>query len=60
MIVRAKRRDLLRYGAASMLAALPAPALADVWPSKPIRIICTYPAGGLTDVFARAYGDYVA
>lgn len=60
MIVRAKRRDLLRYGAASMLAALPAPALADVWPRKPIRIICTYPAGGLTDVFARAYGDYVA
>lgn len=60
MIIRAKRRDVLRYGAASMLAALSAPAIADTWPSKPIRIICTYPAGGLTDVFARAYGDYVA
>ena len=60
MIVRAKRRDVLRYGAASILAALPAPAIAEAWPSKPIRIICTYPAGGLTDVFARAYGDYGA
>ena len=60
MIIRAKRRDVLRYGAASFLAALPAPAIAEAWPSKPIRIICTYPAGGLTDVFARAYGDYVA
>ena len=60
MIIRAKRRDVLRYGAASMLAALPAPAIAEAWPSKPIRIICTYPAGGLTDVFARAYGDYIA
>ena len=60
MVTRAKRRDILRYGAASTLAALPAPAIAEAWPSKPIRIICTYPAGGLTDVFARAYGDYVA
>lgn len=60
MIVRARRRDVLRYGAASLLAALPAPAIAEAWPSKPIRIICTYPAGGLTDVFARAYGDYIA
>lgn len=60
MIVRARRRDVLRYGAASLSAALPAPAIAEAWPSKPIRIICTYPAGGLTDVFARAYGDYIA
>jgi len=60
MIVRARRRDVLRYGAASLLAALPAPTIAEAWPSKPIRIICTYPAGGLTDVFARAYGDYIA
>ena len=27
---------------------------------KPIKIVCTYPAGGLTDIFARAYGEYVA
>ena len=51
------RRKLLRIGAA--VAAFPMPALAQAWPSKPIRIVCTYPPGGLTDVFARAYGEFV-
>src|SRR5215831_5378322 len=61
MIVRASRRELLRYGsAAAVAAALPAPAIAQAWPSKPIRIICGYPAGGLTDTFARAYGEYIS
>jgi tripartite-type tricarboxylate transporter receptor subunit TctC len=61
MIVRASRRELLRYGsAAAALAALPAPAIAQAWPSKPIRIICGYPAGGLTDTFARAYGEAIS
>ncbi len=60
MIVRPTRREVLRYGSAAALAALPGPAIAQAWPSKPIRIIVTYPAGGLTDVFARAYGEYVS
>src|SRR5437899_143712 len=61
MIIRATRRDVLRYGSAAAAAGvLPAPAIAQAWPSKPIRIICGYPAGGLTDIFARAYGDYIA
>jgi tripartite-type tricarboxylate transporter receptor subunit TctC len=61
MIIRATRRDMLRYGSAAAAAsASPAPAIAQVWPAKPIRIICGYPAGGLTDIFARAYGDYIA
>jgi len=61
MILRTTRRDLLRYGSLSALAAsLPAPVLAQAWPARPIKIICTYPAGGLTDIFARAYGEYVA
>ena len=63
MIVRASRRELLRYGsAAAAAAALPAPAIAQssAWPSKPVRIICGYPAGGLTDTFARAYGEAIA
>ncbi len=60
MIVRPTRRDVLRYGSAAALAALPAPAIAQAWPNKPIRIVVTYPAGGLTDVFARAYGEYVS
>jgi tripartite-type tricarboxylate transporter receptor subunit TctC len=60
MLVLPTRRDVLRYGSLTALAALPAPAIAQAWPSKPIRIIVTYPAGGLTDVFARAYGEYVS
>ena len=65
MIVRPTRREVLRHGTASAaIAALPAtlaaPAIAQAWPSKPIRIVCGYPAGGLTDIFARAYGDYIS
>lgn len=61
MIVRPSRRSVLRYGTAATAAALlPAPAIAQAWPSKPIRIICGYPAGGLTDIFARAYGEYIS
>src|SRR6478735_3835343 len=52
------RRNLLRIGAAA--AVLPAPALAQAWPAKPIKIVCTYPPGGLTDIYSRAYGEYVS
>src|SRR5262245_14476298 len=58
MLIRSKRRDFLRLGAAAAL--LPAPAIAQAWPSKTIRFICTYPPGGLTDICARAYGEYVS
>ena len=60
MIVRPSRRDLLRYGAAASLAAFPAPAIAQAWPARPIKIVCTYPPGGLTDIFSRAYGEFVS
>jgi len=61
MIVRPSRRDVLRYGSAAAVSLLTAPAIAEAtWPSKPIRIVCGYPAGGLTDIFARAYGEYIA
>src|SRR5262249_16724124 len=60
MIIRPTRRRLLRTGSAAGLAALPLPAVAEAWPTRPIRVMCTSPAGGLTDVFARAYGEYIA
>jgi tripartite-type tricarboxylate transporter receptor subunit TctC len=67
MIVRASRRDVLRLGSGAAAAAtlgasaLAAPAIAQgTWPSKPIKIVCGFPAGGLTDTFARAYGDYIS
>jgi tripartite-type tricarboxylate transporter receptor subunit TctC len=29
------------------------------WPSRSIRFIVSFPPGGLTDLYARAYGDYI-
>ena len=52
------RRTALGYGA--LASIVPAPAIAQAWPAKPIKIVCGYPAGGLTDIFARAYGEYIS
>ncbi|MBR0718919.1 tripartite tricarboxylate transporter substrate binding protein [Bradyrhizobium liaoningense] len=30
------------------------------WPSRNIRMICSYPAGGQTDLLARAFGEFIA
>jgi len=60
MIVRATRREVLCYGSAAAAMTLAAPAIAQAWPSKPIKIVCGYPAGGLTDIFARAYGEAIS
>jgi tripartite-type tricarboxylate transporter receptor subunit TctC len=60
MIVRPSRRDVLRHGAVAAASLLPAPSIAEAWPSKPIRIVCGYPAGGLTDIFARGYGEFIS
>jgi tripartite-type tricarboxylate transporter receptor subunit TctC len=29
------------------------------WPSRNIRMVCSYPAGGQTDLLARAFGDFI-
>ncbi len=61
MSIKLTRRTLIRTGAAA--AALPligAPAIAQGWPNKPIKFIVSYPPGGATDIFARAYGDYIS
>lgn len=53
-----KRRDLLQ---AAPLLAFPGLALAqDKYPSKPITIICPYPAGGNTDQRSRQFGRFLS
>jgi tripartite-type tricarboxylate transporter receptor subunit TctC len=39
-------------------AALSATAVE--WPSRPIRFVVPFPAGGSTDVAARVVGDYLS
>jgi tripartite-type tricarboxylate transporter receptor subunit TctC len=49
--------------AACVAAGLPLAAEAadaPAWPSKPIRVVVSYPAGGVSDVVARALGEKLA
>src|SRR5687767_1239948 len=57
------QRRLLLSATASAAALGPMAHLARgqaVWPSKPIRIVVGFSAGGLTDGLARAYAEYMA
>lgn len=54
------RRALLRAGLVASVAAPFTARAAQAWPTKPVRIICAFPAGGITDAYARVYGEYIA
>ena len=48
-----RRRRVLALGAGLALSAPLLPALAQAWPSRPIRMIVNFPPGGSSDVAAR-------
>jgi len=62
MSSRFTRRSIL--GASAALASLPligSSAKAQAWkPTKPVRVICGYPAGGGSDALARAFSDFLS
>src|SRR5262245_56459430 len=55
------RRRFLHLGAgAAALAALSRVAVAQSYPTRPVRIIVGYPPGGSTDVMARLIGQQLS
>jgi tripartite-type tricarboxylate transporter receptor subunit TctC len=51
------RRLALAASCAALFLALPRPAHADQYPSRPITMIVPFPAGGPTDTLARILGE---
>jgi tripartite-type tricarboxylate transporter receptor subunit TctC len=49
-----KKRSFLSCAAAALAATLPLHSFAQTFPNKPIRMIVPFPAGGATDILARA------
>ncbi|MFZ4287903.1 Bug family tripartite tricarboxylate transporter substrate binding protein [Variovorax sp. HJSM1_2] len=61
MPTRRLRRSLLALAATALsLAFGAAPAHADTWPSKPVRLVVPFPAGAAPDVVARLVADRLA
>src|SRR6266576_1438803 len=60
MVLKITRRGFIATGAATIAFSHPDSGWAQTWPSKPIKIVCAYPAGGLTDSLTRIYGEYLS
>ena len=62
MSLKFNRRHFIAAGTAA--AAMPylarGASAQGTWPSRNIRMVCSYPAGGQTDLLARAFGDYIS
>jgi tripartite-type tricarboxylate transporter receptor subunit TctC len=55
-----RRKLMLGAGAAAALPAMSRVALAQAYPTRPVRIIVGYAAGGGTDITARVIGQWLS
>jgi tripartite-type tricarboxylate transporter receptor subunit TctC len=55
--MKSSRRFAVAALAAACLAVTTGKAAAQAWPTKPITIVVSYPAGGDTDAIARVYAE---
>ncbi len=56
-LARTPRRHVLMLSIAMAAALASGGALAQAWPSKPVSLVVPFPAGGTTDVLARALAE---
>ena len=62
MSTKLDRRHFIAAGTAAtaMPFLLRGASAQGAWPSRQIRMVCSYPAGGQTDLLARAFGDFIS
>lgn len=60
MALTITRRGFIGTGAATIAFIHPDSGWTQTWPSRPIKIVCGYPAGGFVDSLARIYGEYLS
>ena len=54
------RSTLAALATLTLSATLAAPAIADDWPSRPVRIVSSYAAGGTADILARIVAEHLS
>jgi tripartite-type tricarboxylate transporter receptor subunit TctC len=60
MALKITRRGFIRTGAATIAFIRPDSGWTQTWPSRPIKIVCGFPAGGFVDSLARVFGEYLS
>jgi tripartite-type tricarboxylate transporter receptor subunit TctC len=55
-----KRRIAAAMGALALLLPLASLAQGDAYPSRPVKVVVPFPAGGVVDIIARLLGDHMA
>jgi len=53
------RRDVLKIAGASLATVASKGVLASAYPDKPVRLVCPWTPGGVTDVLARALAQHL-